>query len=141
MHPVLRLMALIAAAFGLGVPAQGQDTAETRPDAVPTDSVIGRVGERFGHGFFLHTDAGEELFLEIPSDSVDQRDELEEDSLPRAVPHASVMEPHEIRFVLRQLESSEERERAHVHYVPVEGDPGRRVVVWISVASDRVPGG
>lgn len=109
---------------------------------LPTDSVTGAVVQRFAGGFLLLTDEGEEYVIEIPADSMDQQDVVHPDSAARTVPHASVMSPREFRFVLRQLEASDERQRMHVHYVTV-GEPERRkIAIWVSIERDRVmPGG
>ncbi|MEX2472321.1 MAG: hypothetical protein WEA34_09095 [Gemmatimonadota bacterium] len=117
-------------------------TAQSPEGAVlPTDSVIGTVVQRFAGGFLLRADDGEEYAFEIAPDSVDQRQDVDPDSVDRRVPHASVMDERDIRFVLRQLEASDERDRIHVHYVTVgEADP-RRIAIWVSIDEDRVPGG
>lgn len=107
-----------------------------------TDSVTGTFVQRLPSGFILRTDAGDELTLEIASDTIQELQELEADTTAAdadPLPHDMVMDPRDVLFVLRQLEESEERDRMHVHYYTL-ADPGRRVVVWLSIAADRVPG-
>lgn len=118
-------------------------TAQSPENAIlPTDSVTGAVVQRFAGGFLLRTDDGEEYAFEIPADSMDQRDVVHPDSAARTVPHASVMGQREFRFVLRQLEASEERDRMHVHYVTVGETESRRIAIWVSIEREEViPGG
>ncbi|MDZ7780526.1 MAG: hypothetical protein U5R14_11445 [Gemmatimonadota bacterium] len=108
---------------------------------LPTDSLTGTLVGQLSDGFVLRTDDDEEIFFAFPSDSLPPPpDEAEADSVRRSVPHATVMDRRDILFVLRQLQESDERDRMHVHFVELDGDPGR-VVIWVSVAQDRIPGG
>jgi hypothetical protein len=118
--------------------------AQMAPGEMVTDSVTGTVVQRLPNGFVLRTDTGEELTLEIAGDTIQELQELAPDTTTTGsaarTPHASVMDSRDVLFVLRQLEESEERNRMHVHYYTL-ADAGRRVVVWLSIAADRVPGG
>jgi len=117
--------------------------AQAASGEMVTDSVTGTFVQRLPNGFILRTDTGEELTLEIASDTIQELQELASDTTAanaNPTPHESVMDSRDVLFVLRQLEESEERDRMHVHYLTL-ADPGRRVVVWLSIAADRVPGG
>lgn len=112
--------------------------------SLPTDSVTGTVVEQFAEGFLLRTDEGDEYTFEIVTDTVQERRETAADSAERgatAVPHATVMERREIRFILQQLDDSDERDRIHVHYVTLGDMEPRKVAIWVSIERDRVPGG
>lgn len=118
-------------------------SAAQSPEGVvlPTDSVTGSVVERFAGGFLLRSDDGQEYAFEIAPDSVDTRQDVHPDSTTRRVPHASVMGERDIRFALRQLEASDERDRMHVHYVTVGQTEPRRIAIWVSIEQERLPGG
>ena len=79
------------------------------------------------------------MMLELASDTIQELRELEPDTILSPTPHESVMPGDDVLFILKQLEESEDRHRMHVHYITL-ADPGRRVVVWLSIAADRVPG-
>ena len=113
--------------------------ARAEPAEMVTDSVTGTLVQRLPDGFILRTDERDEMVLELASDTIQELRELEPDTILGPTPHESVMPEEDVLFVLRQLEESEERDRMHVHYITL-ADPGRRVVVWMSIAADRVPG-
>ena len=71
---------------------------------------------------------------------VGERLGLSRGSVPDPVPHGTVMNSWDVEFVLRQLQESDERTRMHVHYVTPVPASERHVLVWISIAEDRVPG-
>ena len=135
-------LVVLAAILALSPVASGaQDVIDA---SLPTDSVTGTVVERFAEGFVLRSDEGEEYAFEIVTDTVQERRETAADSAERgatAFPHATVMESRDIRFILRQLEASDERDRMHVHYVTLGEVEPRRVAIWVSISRDRVPGG
>lgn len=117
--------------------------AQQRSNEMVTDSVTGTFVQRLPNGFILRTDEGEELTLEIASDTIQELQDLEADTSEAGstpTPHETIMDARDVVFVLRQLEESDERNRMQVHYYTL-ADPGRRVVVWLSIAADRVPGG
>lgn len=116
-----------------------QQPGEQPPGSdLPTDSLTGTLVGQLADGFMLRTDDDEEIFFAFPSDSVPERpDETEPapDSARQSVPHATVMDSRDMLFALRQLEESDERDRLHVHWVEVEGDPGR-VAIWIGIVQE-----
>lgn len=106
---------------------------------LPTDSLTGTFVGQLADGFMLRTDDDEEVFFAFPSGSLPERsDEAEPDSARRSVPHATVMDPRDMLFALRQLQESDARDRLHVHFVEVEGDPGR-IAIWIAIAQEPSP--
>lgn len=113
---------------------------QVEPREMVTDSVIGTFVERLPNGFVLRNDEGEEMAMEIASDTIQELQELKSDTTANTAPHSGVMDSRDVLFILRQLEESEERDRMQVHYFTL-ADPGRRVVVWLSITADRVPGG
>lgn len=130
-------------AIGLSLAGSAALDAQAASGEMVTDSVTGTFVQRLPNGFILRTDDGNELTLEIASDTIQELQELESDTTTAdasARPHATVMDSRDVEFALRQLEESKERRRMHVHYYTL-ADPGRRVVVWLSIAADRVPGG
>ncbi|MEX2467159.1 MAG: hypothetical protein WD995_09615 [Gemmatimonadota bacterium] len=114
--------------------------AQAEPSELATDSIVGTLVERIPDGLVIRTDDGVHMALEILSDTVQQRGELDPDSASTPIPHGSVMSRDDILFAVRQLEESDERQRMHIHYVTLPDDPARRVIVWLSIARDRLPG-
>jgi hypothetical protein len=136
----LQISLSFAALFALAVTAAPEAHAQTTTPELATDSVSGTLVERLPEGFVLLTDDGDRMVLEIVGDTVQQIEDLSRDSVPDPVPHGSVMDRRNVEFVLRQLEESDERTRMHVHYVTPTPASGRHLLVWISIAEDRVPG-
>ncbi len=136
--------ALVVLGAALVLSPEGSSAQDAIDASLPTDSVTGTVVERFAEGFLLRSDEGEEYAFEILPDTVQERREPRADSARQdgpAVPHATVMESREIRFILQQLEASDERDRMHVHYVTLGDVEPRRIAIWVSISQDRVPGG
>lgn len=136
--------ALVALAAALVLSPEASSAQDAIDASLPTDSVTGTVVERFAEGFLLRSDEGEEYAFEILPDTVQERRASPADSAERgatAVPHATVMESRDIRFVLQQLDASDERDRMHVHYVTLGDVEPRRIAIWVSISQDRVPGG
>lgn len=129
-----------AALFALAMTAAPEAQAQTTTPEMATDSVTGTLVERLPEGFILLAEDGREMVIEIAGDTVQQIGDLSRDSVSDPVPHGTVMDRRDVEFVLRQLQESDHRTRMHVHYVTPAPASGRHVVVWISIAEDRVPG-
>ncbi len=114
--------------------------AQTQQNGMVTDSVIGTLVERLPNGFVLRTDDGEDVVLEVASDTIQELQEMQSDTTETMGPHSGVMDGRDVWFALEQLEKSEARNRMLVHYFTL-ADAARKVVVWLSIAEDRVPGG
>ncbi len=128
-----------AALFALAMTTTPEVQAQTTTPEMATDSVTGTLVERLPEGFILLAEDGREMVLEIAGDTVQELGDLLRDSVSDPVPHGTVMDRRDVEFVLRQLRESDERTRMHVHYVTPVPASGRHVVVWISIAEDRVP--
>jgi hypothetical protein len=114
--------------------------AQTQQNGMVTDSVIGTLVEQLPNGFVLRTDDGEDVVLEVASDTIQELQDLRSDTTVTMGPHSGVMDGRDVWFALRQLEESDARKRVLVHYFTL-ADAARHVVVWLSIAEDRVPGG
>lgn len=114
--------------------------AQTQQSEMVTDSVIGTLVERLPNGFVLRTDDGKDVVLEVASDTIQELQDFQSDTTVTMPPHSGVMDGRDVWFALRQLEESDARKRMLVHYVTLD-DAARHVVVWLSIAADRVPGG
>jgi hypothetical protein len=122
------------------LPGTSPVDGQIQQNGMVTDSVIGTLVERLPNGFVLRTDDGEDVVLEVASDTIQELQELQSDTTVTMGPHSGVMDGRDVWFVVRQLEESEERNRMLVHYFTLT-DAARNVVVWLSIAQDRVPGG
>ena len=133
------LMLALLAAAGPVRPAAAQSSEAVVP---PTDSLTGVLESRSSDAFVVTSNDGGAVLFEIAPDTLDTRTQMTPDSVDNMVPHAGIMDRHDIHVVLRQLEESDERDRVHVHYLTVgDTEPARRIAVWLSVERSRLPGG
>lgn len=123
--------ALVSAALALTLPA----AAHAQGEPFVTDSIAGDLTVlHAADSFVVRTEQGDEVVIQIPTDSAQARRETVEDTTAAAGPHTSYMTRDDIVMALEQLAGSDESSEVLVHYI-TEGQPARRIVVWLAVGS------